>query len=124
MCCSDLQSVVVFCSVLQERCKTHRARYIAEPGGARSSAVKADGAIAVECCVLQCVAVRCSVLQCVAREVQDAQGRVLALHRALSRQRELLHYVALFYSVLQCVAVCCSVLQCVAKKAKDSQGKI
>jgi len=119
-CCTVLQRIAVYCSVVQCFAVTEYVCsfgiIIDETNLLQCVAVCCSDIIdmffrnsqwrleyAAVCChvllydaVLQCVAVCCSALQCVAVCCS------------------VLHCVAVFCSVLQCVAVCCSMIQCIA----------
>jgi len=89
MCCSVLQCVALWYSVLQ--CVTVCCRVLKS--------------VAEFCSLLHCVALCCSVLQCVAVCYSVLKGVAVCCRVLLC--------AGLCYSVLQRVAVCYSVLQCV-----------
>jgi len=105
VCCSVLQCIVVFDSVLQcvEEDPAHWYAFVLLPRWAGTRCIF-RGFVAVCCSVLQCVAVCCSVLQCVAED--PAQWYAFAQRCFLDCRVHIL-----------CVAVCCTVLhvfECVA----------
>ena len=106
VCCSALQCVAVWYSVLlgvAVCCKCCSIFLWSSQIASRRRAALLQ--CAEVCCIaLQCVAVCCSVFQCVAVCCSALQG------------------VAVCCSVLQGVAVCCSVLQCVAVCCSALQG--
>jgi len=113
VCCSVLQCVAVFCSVL---------RYVAacqcvavcHPGSEYHSLVQLEIRYVAVCCgVLKYVEVCCSVSTRVAVPFVGATWHQVCC--------SVLQYVAVRCSVLQCVAVCCSTLQCVAVCLLESE---